>query len=150
MKRDDYISFISSVTVGEYLKAKNYLDKGNDISASGGVFYICKTYMEIWKEDPEGYAMFENMLQVSKILYKIAEDKGFIDLNILMISASNEKYTSALKGIQEYMLTEYDSLSGELMKLIWQSLSEFQNEPEKKVYWDRFVQLLFTFLRMAS
>lgn len=153
--REKYLFFISSVTEKEYLQVEEYFQNGNDISVSGGIFYFCNSVLtsnNMLREDTavEGRRVFSKMLLASKILYKLAKDKGFIDLCSLMQKISVKEYLSSIKNIQEYMLQEYPIVQGEFIDFIWQKLYQYQNFSEDKEYWDELIKEIFLFLRLFS
>ena len=153
--REKYLLFISSLTVKEYQQAEVFFQNGNDISVTGGIFYFCNSVLEsdgMLREDTavEGRRVFSKILLASKIIYKLAKDKDFLDLCSLMQKISANDYLSSIANIQEYMLQEYPIVQGELISYIWQKLFQYQNLPEEKEYWDELIKEVFLFLRLFS
>ena len=73
---------------------------------------------------------------IYKILYKLADEKNYPDLCSIMRTVSTDIYQKASSAIKQYMIEEHSTLQGEFITLIWQSLIEYQNDEEKKEYWE--------------
>lgn len=147
---EDYISFISAITISDYHNVESFLKSNPNYQVTGGVFYICQKILDIDSLDDTSRKEFEQIYFVSKLLYKLAENNGYTDFCSLMRSISRDKYLDASTDIKQYLLQENENLQGEFIDLIWKSLSLNQTDSYIKKYWERILKEIFIWLKICS
>ena len=148
--RSEYISFISSITISDYLAVENFINNGNDISVSGGLFFICQQVLDSDRTDSKGKEYFARLLRVLKTIYKLSMDKGHAQICAFMQTVARETYLEASHDITEYMLGETDTLHGEFIEFIFQSLITCTGKPKQRAYWETLLKEIFIMARMLS
>lgn len=148
---ENYQNFIGEITILDFLLTKQYFEKGNDIEdAFGGVFRICKLILASPDLRDEDREMFETTLSVLKIIYKLAYDKSYFDVCVLMLSAEDD-YIKASTDIKEFMIGAVDSLEGEFVDFVFKALATSISEGEHKVreFYERMLKEIFILYRIC-
>ena len=142
-----YQSLITSVRISDYLETEGFIAQGNDIGASGGVFYLCKQILSDPTLDDESRHDFENTLKSLKIIYRLAENAKRLDICAFMQSISIDAYRNASRDIKGYMLKNVNSLRGDFVDFIFQTLADTTNV--KRDFYERLIKEIYVIYRCA-
>ena len=145
--RSRFCQFISGISLSRYCAVKAYFESGKDIHVDGGIFSLCKKILALPHIDDDGKAEFHTIMLVSKTIYYLAKEMQYDDICLLMSSISRKKYMDASVDVKEYMLKEVDSLEGDFIEYLFQSLSE---SSEDRFYLEKLLKEMFVWLRACT
>ena len=65
--RELCISFLSSISISDYLTTKELIENGNDVAVSRGISHVCNNVIDRHRDDNEAQKLFGNILLIYKL-----------------------------------------------------------------------------------
>ena len=141
----EYLRFLSEVTVDEFLRAKEFVDN-TEYTIDGGVFTLYQLGIEHFssKSKREEY---KNILDDMKIIYKLAGDKDYQRICCVMQIVLPEQYAAALQGKYGNARQHISFLKGEFPDYVNKKLRRYRLHYRESKYWTTLIsQLLEVYL----